>query len=681
MILSFSAVVILTTAIAGLPAIWLIRGQLEQQAWSQVEQGRRAAQTLYAAHQSEIGSKATLIAQRPTLQELLTREDLIGLVAYMKTLQSSAGFDLLLICDTNNQVVASTIELLTENLCEARSNDAYQVIYENLSVPQIWLSDSEPIRIDDKPFGEVIVGERLGDEFATKLRAQTGLEHILLLDKQPVATSFETGLEDLAGISQQLSIPQTSSEVLLSTFERDGQPYYAARQPLGAPNLEFEVALPVADIVATQTRLFWILIGSMLFGAFLGAILSIFLSRRISRPLVNLAETATNFSKGDLSSPVMIDASIREVTLVSHALEDARVDLLRSMDDLRQERDWSKHLLASIIEGIVTLDHRGRITYFSHAAERITGWGRNQVLNQPCDKVFRPAESESPFSQFIPQPGKHIRLLVDMASGHQATLSITGARLAPSEVGEAEVALVFRDVSEEEAIHRLLGHFIANIAHEFRTPLSALDASIELLIDQTPSLSQAEIEELLRSLHLGILRLDTLIDNLLEGANIETGHFRVSPRPYDLGKIIAEAVNTMQPLLDKYGQQIIVELPVDIPVVYVDPRRTVQVFVNLLSNASKYGPPDNDISICATSEREWVRIEIADRGPGIPPDQQEAVFQRFVYPGSTDNNIKTGVGLGLSIVKAVVEAYGGSLGVYNHPNGGAVFWFELPKVK
>jgi signal transduction histidine kinase len=243
------------------------------------------------------------------------------------------------------------------------------------------------------------------------------------------------------------------------------------------------------------------------------------------------------------------------------------------------------------------------------------------------------------------------------------------------------VALVFRDISEEEAVHRLLGHFLANVAHEFRTPLSALAASVELLLDQAPDLSAGELQELLVSLHLGVLGLQTLVDNLLESASIETGHFRVHPRPSNLGEIIAEAVAMMQPLLDKHGQRLVIELPAAIPVVQTDPRRTVQVLINLLSNASKYGPDDSEIRISAGEQGHWVRVSVADSGPGVPVEYRKDLFRRFVHPSIRNEKARVGVGLGLSVVKAVIEAHGGQVGIDDHPGSGSIFWFTLPRVK
>jgi PAS domain S-box-containing protein len=378
---------------------------------------------------------------------------------------------------------------------------------------------------------------------------------------------------------------------------------------------------------------------------------------------------------------VAVEAHVREVALVAQALEGARTDLRLTLDQLRQEKAWTDHLLEAIVEGIVTLDRHGRINFFSQGAERITGWKRNQVLGRTCDQVFRPLERDEPFSQLIPAPGRRHKITVELHDGREATLAVTGARLLPPRGGDARVALVFRDVSEEEAIHRLLGHFLANVAHEFRTPLAAVAASVELLLDQAPDLSAAELDELLISLHLGVLGLQTLVDNLLESASIEAGQFRVSPRPSNLDEIIAEAIRTTQPLLDKRGQRLVVELPAAIPVVQADLRRTVQVLVNLLSNASKYGPDEAEIAIGVTVSEGWVRVTVADQGPGIPPEHHADLFRRFRRLGLSNDQAQYGAGLGLSVVKAVVEAHGGQVGVEDRPDGGSVFWFTLPRVR
>jgi signal transduction histidine kinase len=117
-------------------------------------------------------------------------------------------------------------------------------------------------------------------------------------------------------------------------------------------------------------------------------------------------------------------------------------------------------------------------------------------------------------------------------------------------------------------------------------------------------------------------------------------------------------------------------MPDEITIVNADPRRTVQALVNLVSNASRYGPADDEITISAEVLNGEVKVKVADRGPGIPREYKNEVFHRFLYPGPTDLG-RAGAGLGLSVVKAVIEAQGGQVGVDDQPGGGSVFWFTL----
>jgi signal transduction histidine kinase len=266
------------------------------------------------------------------------------------------------------------------------------------------------------------------------------------------------------------------------------------------------------------------------------------------------------------------------------------------------------------------------------------------------------------------------------------TLAITRAKLAPPEAQNADIALVLRDVTNENAIRRLLGDFLANITHEFRTPLTAQAVSIELLLDQLDELSPGELRELLRAHYLGVVNLQTLIDNLLEGASIEAGRFRMSIQPTDLEEVITEVVQTMNPLMEKYDLRLLMDLPDNLPLVNADPRRTSQVLVNLLSNATKWGQRGTEILLNIQVCDNEVRVEVADRGPGIPPQQKRDLFKRFSEVQTSNSRgisrgisrAEYGAGLGLFVVKTIVESQGGQVGVEDQPGGGAIFWFTIP---
>ena len=675
MIMSFIVVVLLTAVTVGVPAIWLLQNNLEQQAWSQVEQGQRAVISMYAVKYLEVQNMAILTAQRPTLQTLLEDEDFSTLTGYLNTLQNGANVDLISVCKSHQTAAATDLQI------SACNNTAMEGYYGSEEIPpgDSWMIARTPIEKNDSA-GEVVIGVRLSDDFALEMRDQTGLEHTLCFQEQLIATSF---LPD-AGLMTNLKpcMIENDKEVSRFTFNFNDKPYYAATIPLNENGLIAAVALDISEISLAQKRLVVWMTAAILGVAATGSALGVLLARRISNPLVQLSEAATSFSLGDLESPVKTETRVREITQVAKTLDSARIDLLQTLTSLETERDWSENLLASIVEGIITLDTEERITFFSQGAEHITGWTRKEVLGQHVDDVFQFSDSEKPFSSILPSvPSGRQKVDVLLADNRIASFAITSAQLIRSGDIEKEIALVFRDISEEEAVHRLLGHFIADVAHELLTPVTALEASIELLLDQAPVLSTEELYELFNSLHLGILGLHTLVNNLLESANIEARRFRISPRSSDLGMIIAEAVRTMQPLLSKYEQSLSVELPVDLPVVAADPRRTVQILVNLISNASRYGPPGEEIIIQVIASSRFARLAISDRGPGIPPEHRENLFCRFEFPHDDNAVSQAGAGLGLSVVKEIVHAHGGEVGVDERPGGGSIFWFTLPLTK
>ncbi|MBN1312393.1 MAG: HAMP domain-containing protein [Anaerolineae bacterium] len=678
LVFSFIVLVFLEAIAISVPVLWLIRSHLNHQAWAQIEQGTQAAQAIYAIELTRLNDLAALTAQRPTLEALLAQNDQAVLRGYLRQLQDSSGFDLVSICIEGQEVSSYAVVSITQSICSASTSNHYAAVRGSSYSSQPWLLGNHPLPDEISHSGYVVIGQLLDDVFASQMRDQTGLEHSLWDDNQLLSTSLT---DDRTAISDALHEPVESdnlADIGKWIFTIDGHRYYAARIPLDGAGLEAEVILPIGDIIATQRRLIGFLTSGILGAAVIASSLGTLLARRLSRPLIHLADSASEMSTGNLDHEIVVGAPIPEVVRVAQALEHARVDLKQILLRLQQEKNWADHLLASIVEGIMTLDATRCISYFSSGAERITGWQRNKVLLRPVDDIFKLVDEDTPFSQQIPQQGQRAKLTVNLAHGQQATLAITRALLAPSEAIEASEVLVFRDISEEEAIHRLLGHFMGSVAHEFKTPLAALAASVELLLDQAPDLSPEELSELLISLHLGIVGLQTLVDNLLESANIEAQRFHVSPRSYDLGIVISEAVQMMEPLLRKYGQRLIIELPASLRPVQADPRRTVQVLVNLLSNASKYGPPDADISISVLSHDKYVRVQVADQGAGIPTDFRQQVFKRFVHPDIAGEHEKAGAGLGLSVVKAIVETQGGQVGIEDRAGGGAVFWFTIP---
>ena len=222
---------------------------------------------------------------------------------------------------------------------------------------------------------------------------------------------------------------------------------------------------------------------------------------------------------------------------------------------------------------------------------------------------------------------------------------------------------------------------LATIAHELRGPLSALATSSELLAEDFVHLDPEQVKDMLGAMHRRTLWLQGLVENLLCAATIREGRLQLFRQWLGLGDLLADVETVVGPILAQRGQRLRLRLASALPEVLADSRRLGQVLINLILNASKFGTPDSLIDISMSVRCGSVRVVVADRGPGVSPEHAERLFEPYYRSPATADSGKDGIGLGLSIVKSIVEAHGGVVGVESRRGGGARFWFSIPTVR
>jgi signal transduction histidine kinase len=221
---------------------------------------------------------------------------------------------------------------------------------------------------------------------------------------------------------------------------------------------------------------------------------------------------------------------------------------------------------------------------------------------------------------------------------------------------------------------------LATVAHELRGPLMALATSSELLADDFAQLAPEQVKSMLEAMHRRTLWLQGLVENLLCAATIREGRLTLFRQSLSLGDLLTDVDAVVGPLLAQRGQRLRVRFASNLPEVLGDSRRLGQVLVNLILNASKFGAPNTSIDVTVSFRNGAVRVSVADRGPGVAPEQAQRLFEPYYRAPATAGSGKDGVGLGLSIVKSIVEAHGGLVGVESRRGGGARFWFSVPTV-
>ncbi len=217
---------------------------------------------------------------------------------------------------------------------------------------------------------------------------------------------------------------------------------------------------------------------------------------------------------------------------------------------------------------------------------------------------------------------------------------------------------------------------LATVAHELRNPLSALQVASELLDRDFDLLEPAQKRAMVSELRRRVLSLRGLTENLLSAAAIRDGQLQVHLRPVDVRSVVAEVEMLVRPLINRKQQRLRIRTR-HVPLIAADERRLSQVLVNLITNATKYSGIGTAIDVTTAASCGKVRVTVSDRGPGVPRDTVARLFEPWERAGRTDGD---GFGIGLSVVRSIIDAHRGSVGAKNRTGGGATFWFEIAAI-
>lgn len=367
--------------------------------------------------------------------------------------------------------------------------------------------------------------------------------------------------------------------------------------------------------------------------------------------------------------------------------------------------DWNKtgaypgefhfrRLLDTLPAAAYTCDAEGRITYFNRRAEEV--WGRTPRLNDSCERfcgsyrLYSPEGAPLAHDQCwmaLALKGKEFNgceIVVERPDGTRLAALAHASPIFDTDGRVLGAVNVVVDISERRRAEELLkeadrhkNEFLAILSHELRTPLAPIRNALQVLNLKSPP--DPELQNVLGLIDRQIRQMTRLVDDLLDISRIIRRQLELRKEHVGLSEIVYEAVEASQPLLEMYGQDFNFTVPAEPVFLNADRTRLAQVVSNLLNNAAKYTGADGRITLTAERQGEEAVIRVQDTGIGIPPDMQSRIFEMFKQADRSSGQSKTGLGIGLTLVKRLVEMHDGSITVYSAGRDrGSEFVVRLP---
>jgi signal transduction histidine kinase len=662
LVASHAGLVLLLALLLLLAGGGTIRAAIQQRA--QVQATRSAAEALarLADQRREVAVVAGLLAERPTLQRQVERSQRVAAQRFLAAFLQASQVDYLRV-EHGGQAFAEA--------GKAPPSPGAAGLQVDPGDGSFWIVEAQA----SAPAGtRVLAARRIAA--STIAGSVTGDEQLALLAAD--ARAARAG----GDVAAEAAYRHVRATGVAETLGRSARHAALRIEPVRGDDGDVAALLTLAIPASAARRdtLAWLgaFALSTLLAATAAALLAAWIARRIAQPFAALARASERLAVGDLATPVPVPAtSLQEPLMMARNLEGMRRDLRLARSRERRQRQDLEAVLDGVEDGIVALDGEGTIRY------------ANRAFLALVDRDAQDVAGAAFHALLVPLPGDAAAAAPASAAAALPVLPAGGSqRTGRFRAGERELTLVLRTcralvqhqvvmVHEQTSIEiarAMRDAVVANLSHEFQTPLAAQIASIELLLDHLRASGDAIAVQLAESQSRGALRLSQLVENLLDSVRLESGEMRLRRDAVELPALVRSAVDLMRPLIAQREQQVVLDLPAQERSLRGDARRLSQVVVNLLANANKFAPDQSTIRVELAWEEDTVALWVEDEGPGLPPLGRHAdLFAPFRRaPGEEPS--QRGTGLGLAIARALVERHQGRvvLAAARHGSGARI---------
>lgn len=425
--------------------------------------------------------------------------------------------------------------------------------------------------------------------------------------------------------------------------------------------------------------------GSFTMAVFLAGAGAYYFSRHLSLPIKHFIKSATEIARGDFSQRVPIESN-DEIGRLARIF-NYMVTELRRLDEMNlnkiiNEKNKTETILRNVADGVIVTDPGNKILLINLVAQNWFNVRDSEAIGKAIGNVVK----QTSLLQLINQGAKtasstpkNIEVSLEpQEGGKPIVLQGRAARIVNEKDELIGIVTILRDITREKEIDRLKTELVSMVAHELRSPLTCITGFSELLLDS--SLEPEQSEEYATIILKESNRLSDLINKFLDISKIEAGKSQVRKSPVDMKMLVEKVLDFNSQLADKKDIAVTFDSPDEVTVVPLDRDMIEQVVLNLFSNAVKYSPENTSVAVRLIENETRMYLEIEDTGFGISEKALPHIFDKF-YRITDNEQVRdiTGSGLGLALVKEIVEIHGGTIKVKSTLGKGSTFTITLPK--
>jgi len=450
--------------------------------------------------------------------------------------------------------------------------------------------------------------------------------------------------------------------------------YYAVRLSAdGGSPVVLRFALPLQTVdeeLGGFRRRLWLASLAMLL---ITGTVSLLIWRSFTDRIERLRIFSQRVAEGDFR-PTEANRSGDAIDVLAGALNDTAARLDRTIRTLTEERNLSSAILGSMVEGVAVVNASERLLFANHGFAEILGLDEPPRSGSALVEIVRQTELIEAVRKVL---GDDARVETEIVTGtlRQHFFAVTVAAVRAAETSGA--VIVLHDITDLRKLERVRSDFVANVSHEFKTPLTAIQGFAETLLGGALD----DLQNRVRFLEIILdhsRRLARLTDDLLKLSKMDADRLELEIRRLSVSQFVESCIETVRRTAAEKDLRISVNLAENLPDIGADRRRLAEVLQNLLDNAIQYTPAGGQIMVSASGEGNEITFTVSDTGIGIPRVDQPRIFERFYRVDAARSREVGGTGLGLSIAKHLVEAHGGRIWVESEVGHGSQFYFTVP---